>query len=93
MARQFDMCEVCKLDKAQTCNYDCIKQRSDFAFRFFTCSNFIYDDGNPITNAEAISTLLKIDSDSAADEIWSKITLNNGCLDYHDFKRWLREEN
>lgn len=93
MARQFDMCEVCKLDKAKQCNYECIKQRSDFMFRFFICPCFIYDDGSPITNAERISTLLKTDSDSAADEIWNLTMLNDGCVEYHDFRNWLREES
>lgn len=44
-------------------------------FKFFTCPCFIYDDGSPITNAERISTLLKTDSDSAADEIWNETML------------------
>lgn len=51
------------------------------------------DNGNPITNAERISTLLKIDSDSAADEIWNETILNAGCIDYHDFRKWLKEES
>lgn len=93
MAREFDMCEVCKLDETKKCDYTCVKQRSDFMFRFFTCPNFIYNDGNPITNAERISTLLKIDSDSAADEIWNETILNDGCIDYYDFRKWLKEES
>lgn len=34
MAREFDMCEVCKLDETKKCDYTCVKQRSDFMFRF-----------------------------------------------------------
>ena len=93
MSRQFDMCEVCKLDKAQICDYTCVKQRFDFMFRLFTCPNFIYDDGNPITNAERISTLLKTNLDSASDEIWNETVLNDDCIDYHDFRKWLREKS
>ena len=84
MARQFDMCEVCKLDKAKLCNYDCIKKREDCIFRFFTCTNFIYNDGKPMTNAEWISTLLKTDINAA----WMKL----GQIDYFQLEDWLREE-
>ena len=84
MARQFDICEVCKLDKAKLCDYKCIKKREDFAFRFFTCTCFIYDDGTPITNAEWISTLLKTDINAA----WMLM----GTIDYFQLEDWLREE-
>lgn len=90
MVRQFDMCDVCKLDKARICNYDCIKQRSDFMFRFFTCPKFIYNDGQPISNAEYMSTLLKSDMDSAASELWFETVLNEGHVDLSDFKEWLK---
>lgn len=40
MAREFDMCEVCKLD-----------------------------------------------------EIWNETILNDGCIDYYDFRKWLKEES
>lgn len=93
MAREFDMCEICKLDKAQKCDYTCVKRRSDFRFRFYTYPNFLYDDGNLITNAERISTLLKLDSDSAADEIRNETMLNDEHIEYHDFRGWLREES
>lgn len=93
MDRQFEMCDVCKLDKAQKCNYQCIKKREDCLLMFFTCPNFIYDDGTPITNAERISTLLKTECDSAADEIWYETILNDGCLNSHDFRLWLEEES
>ena len=84
MARQFDMCEVCKLDKAKLCDYKCIKKREDFAFRFFTCTCFIYDDGTPMNNAERISTLLKTDIDAAVTEL--------GKVDYFQLNDWLREK-
>lgn len=89
LAREFDMCEVCKLDKQHICNYDCIKRRSDFMFRFFTCPRFIYDNGEQITNAEWISTLLKSDVCSAADELWNQTVLNDGHVDLGDFRKWL----
>ena len=84
MARQFDMCEVCKLDKSKMCDYKCIKKREDFMFRFFTCPCFIYDDGNTMNNAERISTLLKTDIDAAVTEL--------GKVDYFQLNDWLREK-
>ena len=91
MAREFDMCEVCKLDKQHICNYDCIQRRSDFKFRFFTCPRFIYDNGQVITNAERMSTLLKIDIDLAVSELWYQLVLNEGHTDIEDFKEWLMQ--
>ena len=87
MAREFDMCEVCKLDRQHVCNYDCIKRRSDFMFRFFTCPRFIYDDGQPITNAGWMSTLLKSDIELSAKELWFQTALNEGHIDLNDFYR------
>lgn len=92
MAREFDMCEVCKLDKQRICNYDCIKRRSDFMFRFFTCPKFIYDDGHSITNAEWMSTLLKSDIKLSAKELWFQTVLNEGHTDLNDFIEWLQSD-
>ncbi len=61
-----------------------------FLFRFFTCPQFIYDNGKPITNAEWISTLLKSDLDVAASELWNQAVLNKGCVELSDFKEWLK---
>lgn len=92
MGRQFDMCEVCKLDREKLCNYDCIKRREDFAFRFFTCLNFIYDDNKPITNAELLSTYLKSDINLAATIICDDIAKNNDVLWVEDVVNWLKKE-
>lgn len=96
MARQFDMCDVCKLDKAGICNYECIKRRSDFMFRFFTCPNFIYDNGKPMTNAELLSTDLKVDLDGAAMQLWYKLVMDwemgIGFDTCEDFVEWLKKE-
>ena len=64
--RVFDMCDICKLDKEKLCDYNCIKRREDFMFRFHTCPKFIYDDKKPITNAEMLSTFLKDDIEKSA---------------------------
>ena len=92
MTREFDMCDVCKCDKAKICDYECIKQRSDFMFRFFTCPRFLYDDGITITNAERIAMELKEDPEFAAMELWYQIVMNDGCIDKSDFVQWLKEE-
>lgn len=90
MAREFDMCDVCKLDKAKICNYECIKRRSDFMFRFFTCPKFIYDDGQPITNAELLSTDIKEDIDTAATKLWKKLVTKNDFETCEEFAKWLK---
>lgn len=92
MARQFYMCNDCKCDKAGVCDYECIKQRSDFMFRFFTCPRFIYDDGTKITNAERVAMDLKENTDSAATELWYKLAMDDGLLDFEEFQKWLKEE-
>lgn len=90
MARQFDMCDVCKLDKIHICDYKCIKGRSDFMLRYFTCPNFIYDNGQPITNAEWISTLLKTNIDLAVNELRYHIYFNNRTR-RDALKEWLKQ--
>lgn len=90
MAREFDMCDVCKLDKANICNYECIKRRSDFMFRFFTCHKFIYDDGQPITNAELLSTDIKEDVDAVAAKLWEKLVTKNDFETCEEFVKWLK---
>ena len=92
MARQFDMCDVCKLDTANICNYECIKRREDFAFRFFTCANFIYDDGKPITNAELLSTNLKTDLETTAIQLWYMLAMDYGFDTKEEFIEWLKAE-
>lgn len=92
MAREFDMCDVCKLDKEKICNYECIKKRSDFMFRFFTCSKFIYDDGQPITNAELLSTDIKADVELAATQLWFKLAMDDGFETCEDFVEWFKSK-
>ena len=90
VARQFDMCDVCKLDKAGICDYNCIKKRSDFMFRFFTCPNFIYDDKQSITNAELLSTDIKNDVDAVATQLWDKLVTKNDFATCGEFAKWLK---
>lgn len=92
MARQFDMCDVCKLDTANICDYECVKRREDFMFRFFTCPNFIYDDRNPITNAELLSTDLKTDLETAATQLWYKLAMDDGFGTREEFIEWLKNK-
>lgn len=92
MSRISDMCDVCKLDKNNSCNYDCIKRHSDFAFRFHVCPNFIYDDNKPITNADLLSTYLKTDIELAATIICDDICPDNDMLWVEDVIRWLKKE-
>ena len=96
MARQFDMCDVCKLDKANICDYECIKRREDFMFRFFIYPNFIYDDRKPITNAELLSTDLKTDLEGAATQLWYKLVMDyeigHGFDTLEEFIEWLKKE-
>lgn len=92
MARVFDMCEICKLDKAGICNYECIKTRSDRIYRFHTCPNYIYDDGNPITNAELLSTDLKTDSEMAAVQLWYNLAMDYSFESLDEFKEWLKKK-
>lgn len=90
MARQFYMCDYCKLNKVNKCDYECIKRKEDCMFGFFICPKFIYDDGKTITNAEWLSILLKSDLDSAAVYVW----LMNGCSTSNsDIKEWLNNES
>lgn len=88
MSRVFDMCDVCKLDKEKLCNYNCIKEREDRIFRFHTCPNFIYDDKNPITNAEMFSTKLKDgnEMDSCVRRIYNEFS------SAEDLIEWLRDD-
>lgn len=92
MARQFDMCDVCKLDKEKICSYECIKKHSDFMFRFFTCPNFIYDNGEPMNYAELISTDLKEHSDLAAKFLWNKLIVNKEFESVEMFQEWLKND-
>ena len=51
MARIFEMCDFCKLDK--TCDYKCVvKKHSDFMTNLYICPKFIYDNGQPIAEDE-----------------------------------------
>lgn len=87
--RVFDMCDVCKLDKNNLCDYDCVKRREDFVFRFHTCPRFIYDDKKPITNAEMLSTKLKDDIEKSACAIKY---VNKEFKDTEDLIRWLKSD-
>ena len=93
MARVFEMCDFCKLDK--TCNYECVVRKNEyykygFMNSLFVCPNFIYDDGNPITNTEMLSTKIKNDVHSAAIELWNNFMVN--FESYEDFLKWLKSE-
>lgn len=92
MSRVFDMCDICKLDKAKQCDYNCIKKREDRIFRFHTCPKFIYDDGQPITNAEMLSTFLKDNPDFAANLIWDKVLNDINVFILGDLIKWLLQE-
>ena len=37
--------------------------------------------------------IIKTNIDSAADEMWNKTMLNDGCIEYHDFREWLKKES
>ncbi len=93
MARIYAMCDFCKFDK--TCDYESVVQKHSgyqygFANHLYVCPNFIYDDGNPITNAEMLSTNIKNNVHSAAIELWNNFMVN--FKSYEDFLKWLKSE-
>ena len=89
IARQFDMCDVCKLDREKICDYSCIKQREDCILRFFTCPKFIYDDGKALTNGELVSRDMMDDLKSISHVLWNKLVENEEFSTVDDFQEWL----
>ena len=88
MARQSIMCNICKLDKAGICNYECIKNR----FRLLVCPNFIYNNGKSMTNAELLSTDIKTDTDLGATNLWYKLVIDDSFDTLEQFIEWLHQE-
>ena len=88
MNRIFDICSMCKLDEENLCDYSCIKERENQVSKFYVCSNFIYDDKKPITNAEMFSTQLKNDNeiDNCVKCIYDEFP------DSEDLIYWLRKD-
>lgn len=92
MARIYAMCDFCKMDN--TCDYECVVQKhSGYQYGFmnhlYVCPNFIYDDGNPITNAEMLSNNIKNDVDSASIKL-SRLIMDFETFD--DMLKWLKSE-
>lgn len=92
MSRTSYLCDVCKLDKAGICNYECIKKRSGYICKLYTCPKFIYDDGQPMTNAELLCTDLKDDVGLAATGLWYQLAMDDGFATFEDFVEWLKRD-
>lgn len=92
MARELFICGYCKLDNC--CDYSYVRCMTDCLMETKICPMFIYDNGEPISNAERISSMLRtggLKLESAADEMWNETVLNEDAT-HKTFREWLRDE-
>lgn len=78
------LCTHCKLNK--NCDYECMEAR----YSFFFCPRFVNDDGQPFTNAEVLSSILKENVELATNFIWCLLTTSKE--DHDNFEELLKEE-